>query len=60
LRASLKHDPEKWKPVFGKDHAQTMSQSEMAIQPKTISLQPTRRLNPPPKPADTRFDFCSD
>jgi hypothetical protein len=19
----LKHDPEKWKPVFGKDHAQT-------------------------------------
>jgi hypothetical protein len=22
---SLKHDPEKWKPVFGKDHAQTIS-----------------------------------
>jgi len=20
----LKHDPEKWKPVFGKDHAQTI------------------------------------
>jgi hypothetical protein len=22
---NLKHDPDKWKPVFGKDHAQTMS-----------------------------------
>jgi hypothetical protein len=21
----LEHDPEKWKPVFGKDHAQTKS-----------------------------------
>jgi hypothetical protein len=21
----LKHDPEKWQPVFGKDHAQTKS-----------------------------------
>jgi hypothetical protein len=36
--APLKHDPEKWEPVFGKDHAQIMSQSETAIQPKTISL----------------------
>jgi hypothetical protein len=35
---ALEHDPEKWKPVFGKDHALTMSQSEMAIQPKIISL----------------------
>jgi hypothetical protein len=23
LRPILKHDPEKWLPVFGKDHAQT-------------------------------------
>jgi hypothetical protein len=23
--ASLEHDPEKWEPVFGKDHAQTKS-----------------------------------
>jgi hypothetical protein len=23
FRAALKHDPEKWKPVFGQDHAQT-------------------------------------
>jgi hypothetical protein len=22
---ALEHDPEKWKPVFGKDHAQTKS-----------------------------------
>jgi hypothetical protein len=22
---TLEHDPEKWKPVFGKDHAQTKS-----------------------------------
>jgi hypothetical protein len=33
------HDPEKWIPVFGKDHAQITSQSEMPIQPKIISLQ---------------------
>jgi hypothetical protein len=23
MRVTLEHDPEKWKPVFGKDHAQT-------------------------------------
>jgi hypothetical protein len=23
--ASLEHDPEKWEPVFGKDHAQARS-----------------------------------
>jgi hypothetical protein len=34
----LKHDPEKWEPVSGKNHAQTISESEMTIQPKTISL----------------------
>jgi hypothetical protein len=27
LAATLEHDPEKWKPVFAKDHAQTRSQS---------------------------------
>src|SRR5262249_33438373 len=27
----LKHDPEKWNPVFRKDHAQTKSQSGMPI-----------------------------
>src|SRR3954467_10700074 len=26
-RRSIEHDPEKWKPVFGKDHAQTKSQT---------------------------------
>jgi hypothetical protein len=25
FRVSLEHDPEKWVPVFGKDHAQTKS-----------------------------------
>jgi hypothetical protein len=32
------HDPEKWKPVFGKDHAQTRIQSVMAIQLEVITL----------------------
>jgi hypothetical protein len=25
----IEHDPEKWKPVFGEDHAPQTSQSEM-------------------------------
>jgi hypothetical protein len=25
LARTLEHDPEKWEPVFGKDHAQTKS-----------------------------------
>jgi len=29
----LEHDPEKWSPVFRKDHAQTKSESGMPIQP---------------------------
>jgi hypothetical protein len=24
----LEHDPEKWEPIFGKDHAQTKSESQ--------------------------------
>jgi hypothetical protein len=28
----LEHDPEKWEPVFGKDHAQTKSQTMIPIQ----------------------------
>ena len=31
--ASLEHDPEKWNPVFRKDHAQTKSWSGMPIEP---------------------------
>jgi hypothetical protein len=27
-QAGLEHDPEQWKPVFGKDHAQTKSLSD--------------------------------
>src|SRR5262249_52766027 len=34
------HDPEKWKPVFGKDHAQASSRSGIAIRRKVI---PRRR-----------------
>jgi hypothetical protein len=34
----LEHDPEKWKPVFGKDHAQTKSWSGMMIRRKIIPL----------------------
>jgi hypothetical protein len=29
--ATLEHDPEKWKPVFRNDHAQTKRQSGMTI-----------------------------
>jgi hypothetical protein len=42
----LEHDPEKawpgldpgWKPVFGKDHAPTLSWIEMTIRRKVISV----------------------
>ena len=34
----LGHDPEKWNPVFRKDHAQTKSQSGMPIEPQLIPL----------------------
>jgi hypothetical protein len=37
-RAALKHDPEKCEAVFRKDHAQTMNQSAMTIQPNLIAL----------------------
>jgi hypothetical protein len=37
-RGMLEHDPEKWEPVFGKDHAQTRIQSVMAIQLEVIAL----------------------
>jgi hypothetical protein len=32
------HDPEKWIPVFGKDHAPTISKSAMTIRRKVIAL----------------------
>jgi hypothetical protein len=35
----LEHDPEKWEPVFGKDHAPTISWSGMTIRRKVIPLQ---------------------
>src|SRR5262249_58286493 len=41
---ALWHDPEKWLPVFQKDHAQTSSQSEMVIQLKIISLWRDKKL----------------
>jgi hypothetical protein len=31
-RLLLEHDPEKWEPVFGKDHAQTRSWTMILIQ----------------------------
>src|SRR5437773_6241885 len=33
------HDPEKWVPVFGKDHAQTTNRSGMAIRTKVTALE---------------------
>jgi hypothetical protein len=38
LHNALEHDPEKWIPVFRKDHAQTKRWSAMLIQPKRIAL----------------------
>ena len=35
---SVGHGPEKWVPVFGKDHAPTISWSGMAIRRRTITL----------------------
>jgi hypothetical protein len=35
---TLEHDPEKWIPVFGRDHAQTVSYSVMTIRRKVITL----------------------
>jgi hypothetical protein len=34
----LAHDPEKWEPVFGKDHAQTKCYGSKVIQSKRIML----------------------
>jgi hypothetical protein len=36
--SALKHDPEKWIPVFGKDHAQTSIWSGMTIRRNVIPL----------------------
>jgi hypothetical protein len=38
VSSSIEHDPEKWVPVFGKDHAPWISQSGMAIRRKAIPL----------------------
>ena len=35
---ALEPDPEKWIPVFGKDHAQTISKSVMTLRRKVITL----------------------
>jgi hypothetical protein len=36
--ACPKHDPEKWDPVFGKDHAQTYGYDGMTIRRNVIPL----------------------
>ena len=38
FRNPAEHDPEKWGPVFGKDHAPTNSQSGMTIRRIVIPL----------------------
>jgi hypothetical protein len=35
LLRGLKHDPEKWTPVFGKDHAQSTAKAKCRINPKS-------------------------
>jgi hypothetical protein len=37
-KSAQEHDPEKWMPVFGKDHAPTKDQSVMMVQRKVITL----------------------
>jgi hypothetical protein len=39
LKQKLEHDPEKWTPVFRKDHAQTKTWSAMLIEPQLVPLQ---------------------
>jgi hypothetical protein len=34
----LEHDPEKWKPVFRKDHAPPRNLERQSIQPEAIAL----------------------
>jgi hypothetical protein len=34
----LEHDPERWKPVFGKDHAQTQNLGRDPIQSNWITV----------------------
>jgi hypothetical protein len=38
FQARLEHDPEKWVPVFGKDHAPAISWSGMTIRRKVVPL----------------------
>ena len=33
--AAIEHDPEKWEPVFGKDHAQTKGQHDAGLHPQS-------------------------
>jgi hypothetical protein len=35
---AIEHDPEKWEPVFGQDHASIKNQSAMLIPPEIIAL----------------------
>jgi hypothetical protein len=37
-KEEAERDPEKWKPAFQKDHAQTIRQSAMTIRPEVIAL----------------------
>jgi hypothetical protein len=47
--ALIEHDPEKWKPVFGKDHAQTKGWSGMAFLRKAIALAADRQKQERPE-----------
>src|SRR6266568_3704907 len=47
ITKSLEHDPEKWIPVFGEDHAPTISWSGMTIRRKNHPAPASRRLQPP-------------
>jgi hypothetical protein len=44
--AALEHDPEKWAPVFGKDHALPKGESKMTIRRKIIRLLFARFRSP--------------
>src|SRR5439155_5615373 len=36
-RRAVAHDPEKWSPVFGRDHAQTIASAGRAIRPEALA-----------------------
>jgi hypothetical protein len=55
----LEHDPEKWKPVFRKDHAQSKRGDHDAIPSNRIMIYGATELSSPAKASDPAItDVC--